>query len=551
MSRTTSQRPTSRSSSQVSILSSVSFGIDWDELGGQERRSNKRCSFVRVTPKPAAERVQGICALRGQFLQGLDGLFEVSDVGYRLHREIDGSKSFAMRAGMRLRWTRHQVRTKRWVFPVAYRPASQSFGPVDLPVKPVPDITHLKMPVKALKELAQQCTDALDPFSRWLGRHPDERASLVATALLPAELVKSIPNETLERMDTWLEDQLVGRCEVVLDIEQLLAFWPSASAGKRTHRETVSLCELLSKNGYGIEPDVRFGGKRIGQDKVVVFREKTASSLQGVERDRMIATLDLAMAVVAIDRPDEDLLETLTGQLVQALELPAEERSRVTARLHWAAMSSPKLSHAKRTMAEETRENRERLGQLLVELATQRGVVGPAQVSGLTKAYTALGLEPASMYSLIHQRSVAPQQEPVEIRGPSTAKPGEAIPAPPQAEREGAIVLDKTAIAATLAASAESTALLGKIFVDDEPPAPVPTTPGSISAPYTDLLGKLAAQTSWTQSEFGDLAASLGLLPNRAIEVLNEAALEQWGDPLLEGDDVLDVNHEVLKELLG
>jgi hypothetical protein len=46
------------------------------------------------------------------------------------------------------------------------------------------------------------------------------------------------------------------------------------------------------------------------------------------------------------------------------------------------------------------------------------------------------------------------------------------------------------------------------------------------------------------------LTSSLNLLPNRAIEVLNEAALDQSGEPVLEGDDVLEVNHDALKELL-
>jgi hypothetical protein len=61
----------------------------------------------------------------------------------------------------------------------------------------------------------------------------------------------------------------------------------------------------------------------------------------------------------------------------------------------------------------------------------------------------------------------------------------------------------------------------------------------------------LAGRSRWTQAEVADLAATLGLLPNRAIEVLNEAALDQAGDLVMEGDDVLEVNHDVVKELLG
>jgi hypothetical protein len=115
-------------------------------------------------------------------------------------------------------------------------------------------------------------------------------------------------------------------------------------------------------------------------------------------------------------------------------------------------------------------------------------------------------------------------------------------------------VLDPATLAATLAASAESTALLGKIFVDTEEtplPTPAPVAPGSLGAPYLDLLGQLATQPRWTQAEFVGLATRLDLLPNRALEVLNEAALDQSGDLVLEGDDVLEVNDEVLKELLG
>jgi hypothetical protein len=105
-----------------------------------------------------------------------------------------------------------------------------------------------------------------------------------------------------------------------------------------------------------------------------------------------------------------------------------------------------------------------------------------------------------------------------------------------------------------LASTAASTALLGKIFVDDELPvasaSSLPHDPGNLNAPYRSLLSHLAARSSWSRPEFASLTASLSLLPNRAIEVLNEAALDQLGEPVLEGEDVLEVNQDVVKELL-
>ena len=128
------------------------------------------------------------------------------------------------------------------------------------------------------------------------------------------------------------------------------------------------------------------------------------------------------------------------------------------------------------------------------------------------------------MYSLIHQRSVAPQQETVEIRGPSTAKPGEAIPPPRRKPGEmDKKKKDKTQIATTFTEQAPNRRrCLGKSSSTTSRQHLWGLRPGASALPTRTCWASSAAQTSWTQSEFGDLAASLGLLLNRAIEVLNE-----------------------------
>jgi TerB-C domain len=56
------------------------------------------------------------------------------------------------------------------------------------------------------------------------------------------------------------------------------------------------------------------------------------------------------------------------------------------------------------------------------------------------------------------------------------------------------------------------------------------------------------------------LAKSHGLMPNASLEVLNEAAMDLGGEPVLEsdgggsgaeGDWVHEVNQDMVKELLG
>jgi hypothetical protein len=60
----------------------------------------------------------------------------------------------------------------------------------------------------------------------------------------------------------------------------------------------------------------------------------------------------------------------------------------------------------------------------------------------------------------------------------------------------------------------------------------------------------LSTKLSWTRSEFDDLAKSQGLLPNGAMESLNDFAFEVCGYSVVDGDDILEINSDALQELL-
>ena len=46
------------------------------------------------------------------------------------------------------------------------------------------------------------------------------------------------------------------------------------------------------------------------------------------------------------------------------------------------------------------------------------------------------------------------------------------------------------------------------------------------------------------------MATDLGLLPDGALEALNEAAFEAVGEPVCEGSDPIDINSYAVKEML-
>jgi hypothetical protein len=189
----------------------------------------------------------------------------------------------------------------------------------------------------------------------------------------------------------------------------------------------------------------------------------------------------------------------------------------------------------------------------------------------------------------------AGQDEPVMVRAADPVTNGYALPwaaTPPSPDDEpvtpGGVPLDQTTIMQKLAQSAAAATILTAIFDTDpasdldatpsgdpasdldatpssDPASDLDATPSSQVAPQaTDtqlvagldrahslLLRALAARQSWTREEFSAVAAAHGILPDGALDLLNEAAIDAAGAPVVEDDVTLAVNNDVLLELLA
>ena len=150
--------------------------------------------------------------------------------------------------------------------------------------------------------------------------------------------------------------------------------------------------------------------------------------------------------------------------------------------------------------------------------------------------------------------------------------PGTSRIAPP-AKTGGGFALDPTVIQAKMAETAGISDLLTKIF-DDESQEPEPAstnqncsknpnhgleqqqscpanTVGGLDPAHSGLVHALAGLERLNWNEFQDLAALHGLLPEGALDTLNEAAFEASDEPLLEGEETLTINTYALQELLA
>lgn len=129
------------------------------------------------------------------------------------------------------------------------------------------------------------------------------------------------------------------------------------------------------------------------------------------------------------------------------------------------------------------------------------------------------------------------------------------IPERPDEEEEG-VVLDFDKIDSVMAETTEVRNVLGEIFAAEEEDA------GEESMHVEEVLPRLDVRhsnlvlifekiESCTRSRFVQEAEQQGLMPAGALEVINDAAFELCGEPLLEGHDPVEVNRYAWEELVG
>jgi uncharacterized tellurite resistance protein B-like protein len=440
---------------------------------------------------------------------------------------------------------------------VEYRPSSHGLREVREQTS-LPDVADSPKLVNPLRELARDCCAELDAYSRLLGRSPDSAGSLEAVALLPAPLLKDHDNEELGQLRDLLEKTSAAQRPWLLDADDLLAHWPGGRTKLRKN-EAVSLAQLVEKLGFGIEPDVRFGGRApAAGDTVVIFPAQETDSRTPSPAYAAAATLlELASVVAAADgtvTAEEE--RHLEAHLESAAGLRPDERERLRAHVEQVTRSKPSFAGLRKKLESLSLAQREAIGRSLVTVAAADGHVSPEEIKTLGKVYDLLGLDPESVYSEAHAATTeAGETEPVAV------PPGQSEPAdsPARSDERRGEGLDRSAIEERIEETALVSSLLAGIFDegDQDGGAGAATVaaadPGGhgLDEAQLALARALADQPSWTRVEVETMAAKHDLLVDGALEEINNAAFEACDAPFAEGDDPIEIDPDVAREMLS
>lgn len=432
-----------------------------------------------------------------------------------------------------------------------YAPISPTFGGESYEAfLEIPDITEAPKALSWLERIGDLCDNKLAEYARFVAISPDHQGSLEAIASLPVELWPAGRRFPFERLLRELAEQ--GGRPSVMPYSKLLAWLPRFT-GKPVNK-AVALKAALARWGLLVEPEV--SSEAHPEHPVALYQQVKAAREHPVvgEYERAELACKLLLFIV---RADGALMgkeyAVLEGSLSHWPTLTVSQKARLCARLSlWLAEPRNHLEGSTSALDSLSSKDRARIGEFLYTVADEIGMAGVTMTRILAQLSVQKGKKSRGAKAPVEMQQGQP--------GSGFSIPTAPAPDVPPEPVKPKVVLDMSKVAQLQAESAEVSTMLNAIFTEEPTlpeaaAAPTKSDPSS-SAPilgldekHSDFAKRLITQESWTLPELTALAASAGLLLDGALERINEAAYDHFDDPLFEGDDPIELNLSIVKEL--
>ena len=434
-----------------------------------------------------------------------------------------------------------------------YHPASAglrvNLGSGAMPER-LPDPTTLTW--TKLVNLAAEVSNELEPYAKMLAYHPERADSLAALTVCPP----SVLAHTAIQAQAWLDG--LSTPVAVTSFADLARHAIGAAGTKWTLRHHRLVAEVLENVGRGLEPDPRDGAERLDDStEVLVISDPGCTAPRSPGFGVAAAAAILVAAVARTREPEGHYVEQAwLDRIHSRLNLTSGEILRLSARLVWLRRANDGLAKAKRLLSGATAEQRETVAWSAAIAAAACGIVGKPEVAALENIYDKLEVPRGGLYTTIHSTvaaSVVPSIEPVTVSTelvPTTY----SIPPPPKAAQSG---FDKERLKRVRQETERVSSVLADIFaeeVEDNPDHTAPEVDAAEPFPGLDgdcaaFLKVLATKLSWSRAAFELAAREADLMPDGALEAINEWAFEHFDEPIIEDGDPLTLNASLLGRL--
>ncbi|MAD88552.1 MAG: ATPase [Pseudoalteromonas sp.] len=427
---------------------------------------------------------------------------------------------------------------------LSYHAASNGVHGVDLELGDLPDPSILKGPIKKLIPIAEQCTEELSSYSRYLGKADTSRSDIAALMLLPKELANEANSPVIETFKSWA-NQIISSNDGLTTVKD---FWshtgtPLPKAFNKKENELVS--NLAAKAEIGIAPDQRFHHAKLKIDDNIVlfspghgeFFEPSPAFNQvslAIRLGAMVATID-----GTVDQHEKIALQTLINH---DDKLSPSEKNSLNAYLTWRLNAPVNNTGLKARIEKLGVPQVEFLKRFMLSIALADGKIDASEIKQIEKLYTSLGLDKSLVTSDIHAFASSKQPISATSKSASTDK--------------STFQLDEGILAMHESDTNDAKSMLESIFAVDEE-AELEVTPTAdvneegLDSPYKELFETLIAKESWPRKEVHELCSKLNIMVDGAIETINDWAYDKVDAPVLDDDGDIYVDLEIVEELKG
>ncbi len=408
-----------------------------------------------------------------------------------------------------------------------------------------------------------QTAQDLAPYAKLVGKDRDRRNSMAAALALPPDIADL---GAAAAFRCWLDSLPEPLGQVPVAALGAWCFGGGKEAGSLKQAREMSA--ILALVGYGMEPDPTHGGGKPDADLLVFRLGGSAAVLLSLAFH--LAAVVASVLASAEPGPDPD---RVVSELAARLRLGGDEATRLAAR--YRSMQGQTLRPGKLKALAGTLPEVERaaIASLAIAAAANCGEVSQATMAVLERLHDAWRLDRRGLYVALHREAAAtfaPASEPVVVEQRADRTGAFRIPSRPERPRPASspadgLVIDMDKVGAILRETQEVAEVLASIYEEDDETTVVPARQtvaeavqdgGTVRYPGLDvdharLVEELRGREEWSRSDFEARARAIGLMPDGAIETMNEWAYDSFDEALVEDGDPLTINVALLSDVPG
>jgi hypothetical protein len=432
---------------------------------------------------------------------------------------------------------------------------------VKLPVpdwcKRFPDPNEAKAFNDRVDAMFSECVSELESYSRLVRKTPGAAGSLEAINVLPKQLVATSMAGRFASVKTSLDNALAKQGVVASKVLTLFKFMelPFTDDAEITAGVRKLISGAMDKMDIAFEPDGRAGAQGFTtKGSVVFFRGENGLPVEweGVYAIHR-ACADFVIGHVCDKGGQAIAAERLLFEARRAdADLEDRERTRLAGHARSLVVDFGIRKGAPFRQGKLHESELPRLAFLVIEVVSGLPELTVQAIATAEKFIEKLGGDRRALHGMLHRKQ---QPEPDGLVSVVSAEPsrGVAIPPRPVQPKQGEPLppaLDLDRLKRIEDETVMVTGLLSDIFAADpveEAPAVVGSAGGKfggLDVAHSEILAAVMATGEMRRGEFDLLVRNKRLMPDGALETINDMAFELFGEAVLvDGGNVIFEEH--------